>query len=287
MKKKKIGFWTVQTDIGKAFASRGCATVDFDFHDVFWHKQAIKADCDAYVWYPHLHDQWEKLKDRAGFIESYLGKKVFPSLHTSYLFQDKLHQKYVFDLYNIPTPKTALLVSEEQARVFFSTTQLPVVVKHIWGFGGEATRKRAGVFLLKTKKDVQTFLQKKKWPTREEHTTFADHLYVQEYVHLTAEYRVVTVGQKVLLAYEKKSDAFLKHVWRGAEMVWKVDPRVQAFVRDANKRLRLDWCGWDVVRNARGKLTLLELNPIFGTASLEQKGIHLADHLVEYVLKHV
>ena len=283
----KIGFWKIQTDIQKAFKQRGYKTIGLNWHKSDWQKEFDKANCDAYVWYPHLHHQWFKLLDRAGFVEIFMKKRIFPSLKTSFLFQDKMHQKYAFDYHKIPTPKTNILTSPAELKNFFSKTKYPILIKDIWGFGGEAPKNKAGIIKIDNKKQAKIFLEKKKWPQHEDQINQDDYIYVQELVDVVSEFRVITVGQKILLAYEKKSEQLLKHVWRGAKINWQVDKKIKDFVRKANKKLKLDWCGWDVIKDKRGKLMMLEINPIFGTTSLEQKKINLADHLAEYVINQL
>lgn len=280
----KIGFWKIQTDIEKAFKKRGCKTIALDWHKSDWQKQFKKANCDAYVWYPHLHHQWFKLLDRAGFVEIFMNKKIFPSLKTSFLFQDKMHQKYAFDFYKIPAPKTTILTTPSESENFFKKTKYPVLIKDIWGFGGEAPKNKIGIVKIENKKQADDFLKKKKWPAYDDQINQDDYLYAQEFIKIASEFRIITVGQKILLAYEKKSEKLLKHVWRGAEVNWQVDKKIKEFIKKINKKLRLDWCGWDVIKDQKGKLMMLEINPIFGTKTLEQQNINLADYLTEYVI---
>lgn len=271
----KIGFWSVQIDIEKAFKDRGAKTLGLDFHKSDWQEDFITANCDAYVWYPHaLHKQWFKLEDRAGFVELFLGKYAFPSLKTSYLFQDKMRQKYIFDRFKIPQPKTRLITSPEDLGVL-SRIDLPVVVKDIWGYGGY------GVKLISTKKE----LLKLKFPREESKITPKHFIYLQEFIDMKYEYRVVTVGDEIILSYKKESTEFLKHVWRGAEIIFDSNKKVINFVKRYNKMLQLDCCGWDIAEDKQGNFYVLELNPIFGTISLEKAGINLADKIADYVIK--
>jgi glutathione synthase/RimK-type ligase-like ATP-grasp enzyme len=198
-----------------------------------------------------------------------------------------MHQKYVFDHYKIPSPKTDILTLPDEADDFFQKTSYPVLIKNIWGFGGEAPKQKTGIIKLDNKKEAGEFLTKKIWPPHLDQINQDDYIYVQKLINISSEYRIITVGQKIILAYEKKSDQLLKHVWRGAKISWQVEDEIKKFIKKINKILRLDWCGWDVIKDKKGSLMLLEINPIFGTKALEQKGVNLADHLAEYVTKQL
>jgi ribosomal protein S6--L-glutamate ligase len=278
----KIGYWEVQTDIKKALEDKGYKPMPLDWHAKDWHKQFFSKDCDAYIWYPHaLHDQWYKLWDRSFFIENYLGKRCFPSSASSYLFQDKQHQKYICDCFGFPTPKTDILTTKAEAEKFFDQTNYPVLVKDIWGYGGYGIEKISG------KTEADEYLRKKKMPRTGKGGRREHYIYVQEIVKVAEEFRVITVGQEVILAYKKTSSQLLKHVWRGAKVSFDVDPRVKDLVLEWNKKLKLDWCGWDLVSDDNDRLFLLELNPVFGTKVLEQQDFNLADYLVEHLEQQI
>lgn len=276
----KIGFWKPQVDIKQAFASRGHKTLALNWHKGSWQKDFLRADCDAYVWYPHaLHKQWFRLPDRAGFIELFMKKLAFPNFRTSYLFQNKMHQEYVFDQLSIPRPKTSILTTQDEVKCYLKKTlAFPIVAKDMWQYGGH------GIKLLSKKKDLEKYIAKKRMPKNPEKTVYKHYVYLQEFIDLAEEYRVMTVGQKIVLAYRKQSDEFLGHVWRGAEVDFEVKKDVLDFVKKYNKTLQLDCCGWDLARDKNGKLRIIELNPIAGTKILEEQGISLANEIAEDVL---
>lgn len=274
----KIAYWHIQTDIRDALQKRGYNPVPLDWHASDWHKQFQNSGCEAYIWYPHaLHKQWFKLLDRAFFIENFLGKPCLPGSKTAYLFQDKKRQKYICDQLQLPTPKTWILTELGEAEDFFQKAKYPILAKDIWGYGGH------GISKLANRKQGEEYLRKKRMPRNPEKVTPRHYIYAQELVDIKEEYRVMTVGQKVILAYKKTSDQLLKHVWRGAEVSFEVEPEVKKLVRNWNRKLDLDCCGWDLARDKEGNLMLLELNPIYGTKVLESRGVNLADYLVEWM----
>jgi glutathione synthase/RimK-type ligase-like ATP-grasp enzyme len=262
--------------------------VPIDLRGKDWVKGVIKKQCDAYVWFPSLHHKWFKLLDRSAFIELFTNKQIFPSLKDSYLFQDKIHQKYIFDLHKIPYPKTEIITSPEELDKFIKKTKYPFLIKDVWGFGGDAPKlKNPGIEIIKNKKQAEEFAKNKKWPKHRNWINIEDYIYTQELIDIKQEFRVITVGQKVVLSYEKKSDQILKHVWRGAEIIYTKNKKIENFVKKTNKELKLDWCGWDLIIDKNNKIKMLELNPIFGTKVLEQKNLNIEKLIAEHIIKQI
>lgn len=281
----KIGLPRKSVKLIKAFQDLGAQVVKLDWHSQNWSKKFAQTKVEALVWFPGLHHQWFKMLDRAGFIELFLNIPVFSNLKDSYLFQDKFHQQYVFDLYNLPTPKTTIITQPTELINFFKTTKLPVIIKDAYGFGGDAPKlKKPGIIIIKTQAEAKKFIQHKAWPEHLDQINNEDYIFVQEMIKIDTEFRIITVGQKIILTYQKKSKEDLKHVWRGAEIIYQGDKKAEALVKKANKFLKLDWCGWDVVKTTAGKYLLLELNPQFGTKGLEDKGIIIENEMAKYVI---
>jgi glutathione synthase/RimK-type ligase-like ATP-grasp enzyme len=270
-----IGYWDVQIDIKAAIEKKGFKAVPLDWFSNHWHKDFSKSNCDSFIWYPHaLHSQWEKLFERSFFIENVLKSKCFPGSKTAYFFQDKIRQKYFFDILSIPTPKTEIIKSRESFTTFLNETKFPFLIKDIWGYGGY------NIKIIKNKEDALNLVDRKELSPINTRRSRGDYIYTQEIIDIECEYRVITVGQKIIFSYKKKSDNFLKHVWRGAKVSLDVENEILINVDKWNKQMKLDFCGWDLARDRLGNIYLLEINPIFGTKILEENNINLADHLL-------
>jgi len=273
------------TQLIKAFSNRKVQVVKLDWHANDWHQKFSQAKVDAFVWFPGLHHQWFKMLDRAGFINLFLNKPIFSNLNDSYLFQDKMHQQYVFESLNLPTPKTKIITNPEELKNYFNTTKLPIIIKDIYGFGGDAPKmKKPGLIIIKTRSEANKFFKAKKWPKYNDQINNEDYIFAQQLENIDTEFRIVTVGQKIILTYQKKSDDLIKHVWRGAEVIYQSDKKAEALVRRANKKLKLDWCGWDIIKTKNNQYKILEINPVFGTKGLEEKGIIIEEHMADYVI---
>jgi glutathione synthase/RimK-type ligase-like ATP-grasp enzyme len=272
----RIAYWKVQVDIKKAIEDRGHQAIALDWHDDNWPELFSEAKADFFVWYPHaLHSEYYKLLERSLFIEKILNSRCFPGTKTAYLFQDKIKQKYVFDALGFPSPKTEVLKSQQEIDSFIEKNNFPFLIKDPWAYGGH------GIFSIKNKKDFEKFLERKRIPRK---MKTKNYIYTQEIIDVKEEYRIITIGNKIILSYRKESGEFLKHVWRGAKVFFDVEDSILKKLRDWNKKLKLDFCGWDLIKDKKNRLYLLELNPIFGTKILESKNINLADLLLDYAL---
>ncbi len=272
----RIAYWKVQIDIKKAIEDRGHQAIALDWHNSNWPEIFSKVKVDFFIWYPHaLHSDYHKLLERSLFIEKILNSRCFPGTKTAYLFQDKIKQKYAFDFLNLPSPKTDILKSQQEIDDFIEKNNFPFLIKDPWSYGGH------NIFNIKNKKDFENLLKRKRVPQK---MKVKNYIYAQEIIDIKEEYRIVMLGDKVILSYRKESEDLLKHVWRGAKVSFDVDKSILKKVIDWNKKLKLDFCGWDLIKDKKNRIYLLELNPIFGTKVLESKNINWAHLLLDYAL---
>ncbi|MFC1622428.1 hypothetical protein ACFL1Y_00320, partial [Patescibacteria group bacterium] len=212
----KVGIDKNQKILIQAFQKKKIKLIKLDLRGKNWVKKVQKSKCDVFVWDPALHHRWFKLLDRAVFLENFLEKKIFPKVKDSYLFQDKFHQKYIFDYYKISYPKTEIIVSAEELNNYVKKVKYPFLIKDSWGFGGDAPKlKNLGIEIIKNKKQAQDFIKRKKWPKWNDWINLEDYVYAQELVDIKHEFRVITIGQKIIASYERKSPNVLKHIFRG------------------------------------------------------------------------
>lgn len=87
-------------------------------------------DCDALMWHIHQNSPKDNLFAKQ-LISSVTagGKKVFPDYNTSWHFDDKLGQKYLFEAIGAPTPETWIFFDKKNASQWISQTRFPVVFK--------------------------------------------------------------------------------------------------------------------------------------------------------------
>ena len=115
-----------------------------------------------------------------------LGKKIFPSRETYVYSGDKVKQTALFQLLNIPHPRTKFYYGRQRENILREFL-FPLVAKIPRGSSlGE------GVYLIQDEKDLHYYLRRNRLA------------YIQEYLPLDKDLRVILVNHRVILAYWKK-----------------------------------------------------------------------------------
>ena len=113
-----------------------------------------------------------------------MGKETFPSYHTYKCVQDKIKQTALFDLLEIPHPRT---------RVFYGNRKKKTIADHFGvPFIGKIPRGSAmgrGVFLIENEDALQAYCSDKA------------PAYIQEYLPIDRDIRIVVIGKKIVHAY--------------------------------------------------------------------------------------
>jgi ribosomal protein S6--L-glutamate ligase len=186
------------------------------------------------------------------------GKIIFPSYHTYKFSQDKIKQTAVFDLLNIPHPRT---------RVFYGRRQKQKIGEYfIYPFIAKIARGSAmgrGVFLIKCRQDLEAYL------------SLGGPAYIQEYLPIDRDLRIVVIGKRVVHAYWRIAPAgeFKSNVAAGAGVSFEKVPeeslKLALFTAGA--------CGWNDVGIDicchDGKYYVLEGNMKYGKEGFRQAGI--------------
>lgn len=147
---------------------------------------------------------------------------------------------------------------------------LPVIVKRNSGSQGRH------VFLCKDRGEVKAAVEKVFEKNEEEPNKYDHVILAQEYIVGKKEYRAVVFEKNVLLLYEKdiSGAVFTGNLsplhWENSKAVHitddKIVQRIQTFTAPIYPLLDLRYGGLDIIEDASGKLTLVELNsrPGFG-----------------------
>ncbi|MFH2066676.1 MAG: RimK family alpha-L-glutamate ligase [Pseudomonadota bacterium] len=187
-----------------------------------------------------------------------MGKPTFPSYHTYKFVQDKIKQTTLFQLLNIPHPKTRFFYGPRQKKNILDYFQYPFVAKIP---RGSAMGK--GVFLIRNQDDFSQYCDMTKVA------------YVQEFLPADRDIRVVMIGNRVAHAYWRIAapGEFRSNVARGAEI--KLDQVPDDALRLAEHTAR--YCGWDDVGMDilihKGNYYVLEANMKYGKAGFQKAGI--------------
>lgn len=112
-------------------------------------------DCNILLWH-HNHANPKDVLFAKQLLTSLevAGKKVFPDHYSTWHFDDKLGQKYLFEATNIPHVPTFAFFDKKEAMEWAKTTSYPKVFKLRRGAGSR------NVSLVKCKKEAFTIIRK-------------------------------------------------------------------------------------------------------------------------------
>lgn len=187
-----------------------------------------------------------------------LGIRTFPSYNTYKFAQDKIKQTALFQMAGIPHPSTHVFYGPHQKEAIIGTFELPLIAKIPRG-----SALGSGVFLIRTPEELNHYCQK------------VSPAYIQEYLPVERDIRVVTIGGKAIHSYWRIAP-FGDHrcnVARGADI--DLSPVPPAAIELAETTARI--CSWDDVGldicRHRGGFYVLEANMKYGRQGFRRAGI--------------
>lgn len=187
-----------------------------------------------------------------------MGKKTFPG-HRNYLFaQDKIKQTALFQLLRIPHPRTRIFYGKKQKAGILNYFSLPLVAKIPRG-----SAMGRGVFLIKNHSEL-------------EHYCSLTHVaYIQEYLPIKHDIRVVIIGERFAHAYFRipQDNEFRANLALGARLCFDaVPPQAIALARYTASTCCWDDVGIDICEY-QGRFYVLEANMKYGKQGFYQAGI--------------
>jgi ribosomal protein S6--L-glutamate ligase len=195
--------------------------------------------------------------------------KVFPS-HASYLIgHNKIEMTRAF-LAVAPrhTPETHIHANTpEQAEALWELMVRPFVAKLSKSSQGE------GVWLIESREDWKQYLQR------------TDVLYVQEFLPIDRDLRIVVIGDRILASYWRLqgSDGFHNNLARGGEVHHGPAPQAAIdLVLKVAKALDINHAGFDIAMVGEHPY-LLELNRLYGNRGIEGGDKAIQQAIQEYL----
>jgi ribosomal protein S6--L-glutamate ligase len=187
-----------------------------------------------------------------------IGKTTFPSYHTYKCVQDKIKQTALFELLNIPHPRT---------RVFYGKRQRRAIGDHFgFPFIGKIPRGSAmgrGVYLIQNREDLSQYLK------------LAPVAYIQEYLPVDRDIRVVIIGHRIVHAYWRiaAQNEFRSNISLGGSVSLEPVPsEALELASRAAGSCRWDDVGIDICRH-KNRYYVLEANMKYGKEGFRQAGI--------------
>ena len=184
--------------------------------------------------------------------------------------QDKIKQSALFELLDIPHPRTRVFYGNRQKKTIRDYFAYPFIAKIPRG-----SAMGRGVYLIKSDEDLRCYLA-------ESHPA-----YIQEYIPLDRDIRVVIIGSQLAHAYWRINPPhdFRSNVAVGGRI--GLDP-VPAAARALAVHTAKN-CGWDDVGidicECDGRFVVLEANMKYGKEGFRAAGIDYTD-LMERLIEN-
>jgi ribosomal protein S6--L-glutamate ligase len=235
---------------------RGCATVRClgvrtNWQDYFNEEQDLIRTADK-IYYPSR--LYEVL-----FLS--LGKEVFPRNYYAFM-GNKIRQTALFQLLDIPHPVTRLYYGRKRGQRILEDFSYPFVAK-------KPLKSSMGqdVWLIRSQQELDDYLAK------------CRPAYIQEYLPMDRDLRVVLIGGHVVHAYWRIAapGEFRTNVSQGAGISYdNISAEALEFAAEVATRCRFDEVGLDIAQ-VNGRCYVIEANMVYGLEGFRQAGLELRD----------
>jgi ribosomal protein S6--L-glutamate ligase len=162
---------------------------------------------------------------------------------------DKIKQTTLFLMFGIPHPRTKVYYGERQKKNILSDFSFPFIAKT-----PRDSSQGRGVYLIRDEKDLSRYCGGTKVA------------YIQEYLNIDRDLRVVLINYKLVHAYWRIARAgdYRSNVSQGARISLDGIPQEGLdFAQKVAKLCRFDDVGLDVCQ-CKGKYYVLEANMVYG-----------------------
>lgn len=198
-----------------------------------------------------------------GRVFASVGKAVFPANYYAFM-GNKIRQTCLFQLLGIPHPRTRLYYGRHRVDRIREDFTLPFIAKTPIG-----SSQGNGVWLIENEQALQSYLEK-------HHPA-----YIQEYLHIDRDLRVVLINGKVVHAYWRipPPGEFRNNVSQGARISYENIPLgALQFAESVALECGFGEVGLDVCC-VKEQHYVLEANMVYGLEGFLQKGMDIYEIL--------
>ena len=182
---------------------------------------------------------------------------------------DKAMTSFLLHQAGISTPQTWVCESRKSAHEIMSTNK-QLIIKPLFGSQGQGVRLVGQPYPLPMDTHVDGVF------------------YLQAFVKAAHDYRVLVLNNKAVAAMRRSGEGWLHNVAMGAQCDAIDDADILALAEQASASLNIAYCGVDIIRDATGKLLVLEVNSIPAWRGLQGvSSINIAETLVDDLLSHI
>ena len=199
-----------------------------------------------------------------------MGKLTFPSYHTYKCVQDKIKQTALFQLLNLPHPRTRVFYGKRQKKLIPDHFSFPFIAKIPRG-----SALGRGVFLIHNEKELRNYLEQ------------VSPAYIQEYLPLDRDIRVVVIGSRIVHAYWRIAapNEYRSNVAVGGRISLETIPEK---ARDLALQVARACCWDDVgidICEYNGRFYVLEANMKYGKEGFREAGLDY-DKMMESMIEN-
>ena len=187
-----------------------------------------------------------------------MGKPTFPGYHNYKCVQDKIKQTAMFQLLDIPHPRTRTYYGKRQKKSITDHFDFPFVAKIPRG-----SALGRGVYLIEHPDHLKNYLD------------LVNTAYIQEYLPSNRDIRIVVIGDRIIHAYWRISpeNDFRSNIAVGGRVgLDNIPSEALDLALHTARTCRWDDVGIDICRH-RGKYFVLEANMKYGKEGFRQAGI--------------
>ena len=197
-----------------------------------------------------------------------IGKATFPSYHTYQYAQDKILQTALFRLAGINHPHTRVFYGKRQMARIMDYFRLPFIAKVPRG-----SALGSGVFLIRSARELSQYCRSHK------------PAYIQEYLPIDRDIRVIVIGRKVAHAYWRVAmqGEYRTNLAVGGQVnLSPVPDDALKFALEIARRCRWDDVGLDICMH-EGRYYVLEGNMKYGKQGMLEAGIDYQQFMCDLI----
>jgi ribosomal protein S6--L-glutamate ligase len=197
-------------------------------------------------------------------------KVIFPSRETYVYSGDKIKQTTLFDFLRIPHPRTRVYFGQQKKRIL-KDFPFPFIAKIPRG-----SSMGCGVFLIHNEEELSRYLAR------------SSVAYIQEYLPLDRDLRVILINHQVILSYWKMAPPgeFRNNLAQGASIHFNGIPdEALAFAAQVTRLCNFDDVGLDLCHTIDKGWMVLEANMNYGLQGLKEKGLDIRMVLKELLIQ--
>lgn len=248
----------------KEFKSLGDEVVFLDFKKRDWLNQVETHKPDLIMWRAwHRPDDRDNARAKIQIIERFFNIPIFPNWDMYYSYDNKIIQNFILNKLKFSIPETWIFYDKNEALSFVNKAKFPLVSKCSEGACGD------NVYLIKNQGELKNYIEEC-FSEEGTNTYFPwvrqkGYVYLQEFIEGDRDLRIITIGDKVELAFWRENKNSWKHNIAGGGSIdpGDIPKEAKSISLDLARKLRFHWCAFDIILK-EDKPLILEFSSIFG-----------------------